>query len=386
MRRRIDTQTAFAPLYVVWELTLRCDLACRHCGSRAGLPREAELTLTEALDVVRQLAELGTREVAFIGGEAYLNPDWLTIVRAVTDAGIRATMTTGARALDASLARRAAAAGLQAVSVSVDGLEATHDHLRAVKGSYKAALAAIGHIGDAGMRPFANTQWNRLNLPEVEPLGDVLLEAGIKAWQIQVTGPMGRAADREDWLLQPYDMLELFEKLGRVAARAIAAGVTVNAGNNMGYFGPYEHLIRVEYWKGCAAGRHVMGIESNGDVKGCPSLPSAPYVGGNLRQHSVRTIWERSDALAFARERGTDELWGFCKGCYYAAECKGGCSWTSHTLLGRRGNMPYCHHRALELKQSGRRERLVKVEEAPGDPFDFGRFALVEEPWEPLTP
>ncbi len=386
MRRRIDTQTAFAPLYVVWELTLRCDLACRHCGSRAGLPREAELTLAEALDVVRQLAELGTREVAFIGGEAYLNPDWLTIVRAVTDAGIRATMTTGARALDASLARRAAAAGLQAVSVSVDGLEATHDHLRAVKGSYKAALAAIGHIGDAGMRPFANTQWNRLNLPEVEPLGDVLLEAGIKAWQIQVTGPMGRAADREDWLLQPYDMLELFEKLGRVAARAIAAGVTVNAGNNLGYFGPYEHLIRVEYWKGCAAGRHVMGIESNGDVKGCPSLPSAPYVGGNLRQHSVRTIWERSDALAFARERGTDELWGFCKGCYYAAECKGGCSWTSHTLLGRRGNMPYCHHRALELKQSGRRERLVKVEEAPGDPFDFGRFALVEEPWEPLTP
>ena len=44
--------------------------------------------------------------------------------------------------------------------------------------------------------------------------------------------------------------------------------------------------------------------------------------------------------------------------------------------------MPYCHHRALELQRVGRRERLVKVQAAPGEPFDFGRFELVEEAWE----
>ncbi len=381
MRRRIDTRTAFAPIYVVWELTLRCDLACRHCGSRAGLPREAELSLPEALDVVSQLREMGTREVAFIGGEAYLNPDWLTLVRAVRAAGIRATMTTGARALDAAMARAAAAAGLQAVSVSVDGLEATHDRLRAVPGSFRAAMAALGHIRDAGMTPFANTQWNRLNLPEVEALGDLLIAAGVRAWQVQVTGPMGRAADRPEWLLQPSDMLDLLPRLAAVAERARAADMTINAGNNLGYFGPYEHLIRLEHWKGCAAGRHVLGIESNGDVKGCPSLPSAPYVGGNLRRQSLREIWEQSAELAFARERETEELWGYCARCYYAPDCKGGCSWTSHALLGRRGNMPYCHHRAMELQREGRRERLVRVEAAPGQPFDMGRFELVEEPW-----
>src|SRR4051812_3874560 len=46
------------PIYAVWELTLKCDLACRHCGSRAGAPRPDELSLPEALDLVRQLAEL----------------------------------------------------------------------------------------------------------------------------------------------------------------------------------------------------------------------------------------------------------------------------------------------------------------------------------------
>ena len=60
------------PSIAVWEITLRCDLACRHCGSRAGRERPDELTTSEALDVVRQMADLGVKEVTLIGGEAYL--------------------------------------------------------------------------------------------------------------------------------------------------------------------------------------------------------------------------------------------------------------------------------------------------------------------------
>jgi radical SAM protein with 4Fe4S-binding SPASM domain len=376
--RRIPSTARFAPIYVVWELTLACDLACRHCGSRAGKPRAAELTLDEARRVVDALAEMGTQEVAFIGGEAYLAPDWLAVVRAVRDAGIRATMTTGARGLTAELARAAADAGMSAVSVSIDGLEATHDRLRAVRGSWRAATAALGHIAAAGMDPYANTQWNRLNLPEVEPLADHLAASGVRAWQVQITGPMGRAADHAEWLLQPWEMLDLLPRLAAAAERH-RPGLAVQASNNLGYFGPFESVLRPDHWRGCAAGRHVLGIESNGDVKGCPSLPSAPYVGGNVREAPLAEIWERAQ-IGFARDRSPDELWGFCKSCYYAEDCKGGCSWTAHTLLGRRGNMPYCHHRAETLARAGRRERLVRVEAAPGEPFDFGRFELVEEP------
>ncbi len=376
--RHIPTDTPLAPIYVVWELTLRCDLACRHCGSRAGLPREQELSLTEAAEVVRQLAELGTREVSLIGGEAYLNKDWLRIVRLLADAGIRPALTTGARALTRQLCDEAAAAGLIAVSVSVDGLEKTHDTLRAVDGSWAVATQALEHVHASGMAPLANTQINRLNLPELEALATELLDRQVQGWQLQLTGPMGRAADRPEWLLQPYEMLDLAEVLERVTARARAAGCTINAGNNLGYFGPIERHIRVAHFQGCSAGRHVLGIESNGDVKGCPSLPSGPYVGGNVRTSRLRDLWE-GQTLAFARDRGTSELWGRCSDCYYAATCQGGCSWTSHTALGRRGNMPWCFHRAQELDKLGRRERLERVVSAEGKPFDFGLFQLIEE-------
>ena len=380
-RRVAPAGAALAPRYVVWELTLACDLACRHCGSRAGKERAAELSLAEGLRVLDQLAEAGTREITFIGGEAYLHPEWLGFVRGAVERGIRAALTTGGRGVS-ELAEQAASAGLSAVSVSIDGLRDTHDTLRAVRGSFDRALEAVEAVRAAGMASYANTQINRLNLGELDELFALLMGAGVQAWQVQLTGPMGRAADRPDWLLQPYELLELVPRLAGFARAAAERGRMVHAANNLGYFGPHEQDLRLQHWAGCAAGKQVLGIESNGDVKGCPSLPSAPYVGGNLRTARLSEIWARAE-LAFARDRPLDELWGHCEGCYYAAVCRGGCSWTSHTLLGRRGNMPYCFHRADMLRAEGRRERLVQVEAAPGEPFDFGRYELVEEPWPP---
>ena len=379
-------QTPLEPRYVVWELTLKCDLACRHCGSRAGRVRADELSLDEARSVIEQLAALGTEAITFIGGEAYLHADWLAIVEATVQAGIHATLTTGGRGLTPALCRQAAAAGMSGVSVSIDGMASTHDTLRAVPGSFEAALRALDATRDAGMRPMTNTQFSRLNLHEVDALADLFVAHGAVAWQVQLTGPMGRAADRPEWLLQPYEIIELVDALAQASRRLREAvpGFVLNAGNNLGYFGPHESDIREAPYPGCQAGSYILGIESNGDIKGCPSLPSGPYVGGNVRETSLAQLWQNNVTIGFSREDTATRraaLWGHCGTCYYADHCLGGCTWTAHTLLGRPGNMPYCYHRAETLRAKGRRERIRKVEAAPGTPFDFGRFELVEEDW-----
>jgi radical SAM protein with 4Fe4S-binding SPASM domain len=377
MSRHTDIDDHFSPRYVVWELTLKCDLACRHCGSRAGRPREEELSLAESLDVLQQLKDLGTREITFIGGEAYLYPEWLEVIEACSNLGIRPTMTTGGRNLDVQTCKKMKDAGMSGISISVDGLQNTHDQLRAVKGSFASALQSFANCKQVGIPIFANTQINQLNKDELSDLGHLFADIGIKEWQVQITGPMGRAADRPEWLLQPYDMLDLFPMLAQIAEEHHDV-FHINLANNLGYFGPYEYILRASHWKGCVAGKYVLGIESNGDIKGCPSLPSHPYVKGNIRQESLQNIWEQK--LGFARNRGTSELWGHCKGCYYAEVCQGGCSWTSHTLLGKRGNMPYCYHRADMLAQKGLCEVLRQNQKADGQPFDYGRFELVERP------
>ena len=392
-RRRLELVDArpvdrvWRPVHAVWEITLRCDLACRTCGSRAGRARPDELSTTEAHDLIDQMAAMGVREVTLIGGEAYLREDWIGLVERITRRGMACTMTTGGRGIDARRAREARAAGMDHVSVSVDGMRETHDALRGVPGSYEAALDALHHLAAAGIRITCNSQVGARSLFELEGLLPILADAGIVGWQCALTVPMGRAADDPSLLLQPYQMLEVHPMLARLVKAASPRGVRVRPGNNLGYFGPYEALLRPEKPEcragACGAGRTTLGIEANGDIKGCPSLPSHDYVGGNVRDADLRTIWERTPPLRFTRRRTKADLWGRCRDCYYAEACEAGCSWTSHVVLGRRGNNPFCHHRALELLREGRRERLLPAEPAPGLPFDHRRFELVEETWPP---
>jgi radical SAM protein with 4Fe4S-binding SPASM domain len=379
--REIDRRTR--PIHAIWEVTLKCDLACRHCGSRAGRERPDELSTAEALDLVRQMADLGVLEVSLIGGEAYLRDDWLELIAAVRAAGMQCTMVTGGRGLGAERARSAAAAGLQSVSVSIDGAESAHDRLRGLVGSHRAALEAARCLREAGVPVAVNTQINRQSVEDLPAVLETAIAIGAHAWQIMLTVAMGRAADAPDVLLQPYELLELFPRLAALKTRCDAAGVRLLPGNNIGYFGPFETVLRGSLPRGhrgaCGAGCSTLGIEADGAVKGCPSLQTTPWTGGNLRDATLRDIWERSAPLRAMRDFTVEDLWGYCRSCYYADECRAGCTWTAFSLFGRAGNNPLCHHRALEMRRNGQRERLVQVERPPGAPFDHGRFEIVVE-------
>lgn len=374
------------PHYAVWEVTLKCDLRCIHCGSRAGKARPNELDTGEALDLVDQMADLGVKELSLIGGEVYLRADWLDIVRRCRDRDILVQMTTGAWALTRDRLAAARDAGLQSVSVSVDGLERTHDLLRGRKGSFAAVQRTFADLRElGGVRITANTQINRTNLGEIEPLFAWLIDQGIVAWQVQLTAAMGRAADEPGVLLQPYQVLETHPVLVRCRRYGDARGVRTLVGNNIGYFGPFEHILRhdcVGKHRGCCgAGRKSLGIEADGNIKGCPSLPSRDYVGGNIRDHRLIDIWERSKALRFTRDISVNRLSGFCATCYYREDCYGGCHWTATVLIGDIGNNPYCHHRAVELLERGLRERVELGLPAPGLPFDHAIYRIIEEEW-----
>jgi len=382
--RRLQVLNDYRPLLVVWETTLRCDQHCRFCGTRAGKSHPNELTTAESLDVVEQLHDMGTAEIAVHGGEAYLRDDFLQVVRAIRARGMECTMVTGGRGFTPELADGLRDAGVTAVSVSLDGLEATHDELRGLKGSHRGALRAMELLHERGVAVGCNTQVNRRNYRELEGILELAAARGAYGWQVQLMVPMGRAAEAEDLWLEPYDILEVMPRIGAARKRADELGVKLWPGNNVGYFGPYEHVLRADrtrhgFSSGCGGGIRTMGIEANGDIKGCSAMASKGFVGGNLRDKSIREIWDQAPELQYTRNFVLDDLWGFCRSCYYAETCKGGCIWTSSTLLGKLGNNPYCHHRALELLREGRRERLKLVSKAPGAIRDTALFELVLE-------
>jgi radical SAM protein with 4Fe4S-binding SPASM domain len=345
----------FVPRLAVWELTLACNLQCRHCGSKAGRARDDELTPDEALALCEQLASLRCRWVTLGGGEPTLRADWPAIARRLVGLGVDVNMVSNGRAWTRETTRQALEAGLESVAFSLDGLEPTHEHVRRAPGHWRAVLDAIDGCLEAGLVASAITTVNRRNAPELGALRELLRAHGVERWQIQIGTPSGNMADHRELVVRPEDMLELVPRVAEMCRDRRRP--KVYPGHNVGYFGEPEEDLRdrggpIPFWIGCTAGCSVIGIESNGNVKGCLSLPSAEhgvdeFVEGNVRREPLAAIWRRKGAFAYNRAFAVSQLAGFCRECDYAEICRGGCAWTAFSHTGSRFDNPYCYFRQL---------------------------------------
>jgi radical SAM protein with 4Fe4S-binding SPASM domain len=104
------------------------------------------------------------------------------------------------------------------------------------------------------------------------------------------------------------------------------------------------------------------------------SLPKSHFAGGESRLTSIDDALRNLESRTVRRDGNRGR--SFCGSCYYWSTCRGGCTWVSHVLEGKRGDNPYCYYRATTLAKRGLRERIVKVAEAPDEPFAVGRFKV----------
>ncbi len=67
---------------------------------------------------------------------------------------------------------------------------------------------------------------------------------------------------------------------------------------------------------------------------------------GNLRERTLREIWEAPGAFAYNRDFTPELLTGFCSGCEYGPYCAGGCrSYNYFAGSGRLYESPYCYRK-----------------------------------------
>jgi len=343
----------YYPRFCVWELTLACDMRCQHCGSFAGTKRPDELDFDEQLSVAEQLIRLGCEKVTLGGGEPTLHPRWYQLGKYLTDGGVRVNIISNGWGWDERQLRRAFEADLANVAFSLDGFQAEHDRVRK-PGSFDRVVRAAELSVAAGMPTSIVTHINRLNCQDLERLRDFLGELGISSWQLQLGNPAGTMGEHRELVLEPEELLWLIPEVARLRADD-AELPEVIASDNVGYFGCHEKELRdqgskISFWIGCRAGCQVIGIESNGNIKGCLSLPSAMhsrdrFLEGNLREQSMAAIWTGEESFAFNRRFSTEQLTGFCGVCRYKDICRGGCAWTAFSHTEDRFDNPYCFYR-----------------------------------------
>lgn len=332
-----------APLYrlksAVWEITLACCFSCKYCGSRGGKARENELTTAECLDVCRQLAELGCARVSLIGGEIFMRRDWREIIAGMTSRGIRVNVITNGFLFTEDIVRDLRALGIESVSVSLDGPREVHDKYRQ-SGSFDRAMRAIRFLSERQIPVSVITTLNRENAAALPEFYAFLREFPLYAWQLQACSPMGNAAAGGiDIFFDPREVIRFVEEHRRDAPFALGVA------DNIGYFTPEEGNLRgaegVSY-AGCSAGLSSIGIDSVGNVRGCESMYDDSFIEGNLRERSLREIWESPDSFAYNRRFTPERLTGACASCPHARRCAGGCRSYNFFVHGKLYEAPRC--------------------------------------------
>ncbi len=327
----------FRLLSCVWEITLACCFECSYCGSRAGKARENELTLEECIRVADQLSELGCRRVSMIGGEVFMRKDWREIVGALTERKIRVNIITNGFIFSESYVQDLKRLGIESVSVSIDGPREIHDKYRQA-GSFDRAIQAIRVLSSNGIPVSVISTLNRESAKALEGLLEALRQENIWAWQLQACSPMGNAQGL-DYRFDFQEVIAFVEKHKDV--EPFALGIA----DNIGYFTESEGMLRGGHdhpFTGCSAGLTTIGIDSVGNVRGCESMYDACFIEGNLRERSLRDIWEDEDAFAYNRKFTADLLTGKCKTCPEGEYCAAGCRSYNYFVHGKLYESPYC--------------------------------------------
>jgi radical SAM protein with 4Fe4S-binding SPASM domain len=355
--RSIVDRLGYVPKTCTWELTLRCNLNCGHCGSRAGRARAQEMPRTRALEVVAELRALGCERLTLSGGEPTLSPHWEAVAEEGSRLGIHVNLITNGLHPVRDLVRRAKNVGLNSIGTSLEGMRTGHDANRGRAGLFRRAMELLDAAQAEGFPIAVVTTLTRQSARDLSELHE-LLATRVYAWQLQLGAAMGNLGDRREAQLEPRDLLTV---IPLVASLIRTKRVPIYVGDNLGYYGPHEPVLRTRRssawpcWVGCYAGCRHLGIEADGGVKGCLSIQSSDQTEGNLQRESLRDIWLRPGAFAYNRAFSLADLDGFCRTCQYAEICRGGCL-SMRSCEGGRDN-PFCYHRVATLEARARRGR-----------------------------
>lgn len=331
----------------LWELTLKCNMHCMHCGSAAGRARKDELTLDECFAVADELSALGCAELGFIGGEIFLYKGWEKIARSASDRGMLVNVMTNGYGIRDEEIRQLQHARVANVGISVDGLEENHNRIRGKKDGFTRIIECFERLNREGISIAVVTSLMEMNFPDLEPLYAIFADAGVEMWQLQLVNPMGNMTGRSDLILRREKIPWLIEFIRR---KNKERRMLLVAADSIGYnYADTEQWIRgrrkpVCVWESCQAGLSAMFIDSVGNVKGCGALYDDVFIEGNVRQRRLADIWLDESRFAYNRRFHPDMLTGGCKDCHAGRSCRAGCRASNYFTSGVLYENAYCPH------------------------------------------
>ncbi len=331
----------------IWNFTNRCNLSCMHCYSRADLDATDILTTEKIMETLPRLKANGVKFLIFSGGEPLTRKDLFDIAGRCRELGIITYLSTNGLYVGHKNAREILDT-FNYVGISIDGSEETHDRFRGLPGSFKMSMEAVRllnsyHDTKVGIR-FTITKETYDDLKFIFELAE---KEKIPKIYISHLVYSGRGLDN---LAMDLTKEQRREAVNYILDKAFeyyenGTGIEIVTGNMeqdailfLERFGEKypEHKetmrARLREWGGNSAGRKLLNIDAEGNVKPDPFFPQTI---GNIMHQDFSDIWTRepSELLQKLREHPRD-ISGKCSTCDVIDICNGGSRSRAYAIYG----------------------------------------------------
>jgi radical SAM protein with 4Fe4S-binding SPASM domain len=329
----------------IWNFTNRCNLSCLHCYSKSTLDEIDTLTTPQIKKTILQMKENGIKFIIFSGGEPLTRKDLFEIADFCKENGIITYLSSNGLYFTKGNIQKIVDS-FNYIGVSIDGDESTHDFFRGLKGAFKETLKAVKLANSTGAKVGIRYTITKDTINSLEYIFDLVEKENIPKIYISHLVYSGRGLDNLKMDLSKAQRRESVEFILNKAFEYYKTGrdIEIVTGNMEMDAILFLNKFAIEYpdlkdimrkrlvtWGGNSAGRKLLNINSEGDVRPDPFFPLT--VGNTIKQ-DFTDIWQGGDLLDQLRVHPRKHITGICSNCEQIDICNGGSRARAYAITG----------------------------------------------------
>ena len=309
----------WVPSDISLDITLKCNLRCKHCYAEASALREDPLSMKDYLRILKDVRDAGVLKVVFTGGEPLVQPDFFKLLRFCAERFIIVDIATNGYGMNEDIAKEIASLSGQSralitARISIDGKPETHNYIRGKKDSWEKAVNAIKLLSNNGLLTNVSMTINPLNIDDIEYVIKIAKQSGAIRFSVGMTIAIGRAKN-ENFEITKEQKDFVTSKLSDLSSKYASSTFIVR---------PWMKASDIELIseKGpidCGAGYRILAIDAYGNLKPCITLPY--YFGNVIENGFKRLLMSPLPGFFFNLRWPTPEMCGNCENFYMCREC-----------------------------------------------------------------
>lgn len=269
------------------EITNSCNMKCKHCMNWSIENSNNGFEKDKILRLIDDLYNNNTEEIYISGGEPLLYPYIDDVILHASSLGIKVTLATNALEIPKHL--DVIKKGVQLVSISLDGIEKTHDQFRGVPGAFDNCVKVFKILKENNVKTRISSMIWKDNIEELEEMISLAKSCGVSKVNLAFLIPEGRAKNDSSIQIPISRYKEMIDKVENLRRKYVSEDFDMEIRRN-------ECLD--EESMDCPGGKNLIHINVKGKVSPCSwieKIDDENEFSAYWPEHSIKECIEKFD-------------------------------------------------------------------------------------------